>query len=808
MDTTDGLVRGMEVRDTGAPIAMPVGPECLGRILNVIGEPVDEAGPVNAKQHVADPPAAADVPRPVDEGRGLRDRHQGHRPPRPVPQGRQDRPLRRRRRRQDRPHPGAHQQRRQGARRRVVLRRRRRAHARGQRSLPRDERVASSRSGEPVISKTALVFGQMNEPPGARARVALSALTVAEYFRDEEGQDVLLFVDNIFRFTQAGSEVSALLGRIPSAVGYQPTLSTEMGALQERITSTNKGSITSVQAIYVPADDLTDPAPATTFAHLDATTVSQPRPRRARHLPGRRSARLDVDAARPARRRRATTTTSRARSSRRSRSTRTSRTSSRSSAWTSSARTTSSSSRAPARSSASSRSRSSSPRSSPARRASYVPLKETIAGFEEILDGKLDDDAQYPEQAFYLVGNIDEMKAKAAELVEEEVSDGNGHGRQDRARDRDAEGARARGDRSTRSPRRASHGEFGVLPGHLPLARRAAHGHRHVPQRHASRSSAPSARASPRPARTSSSSSPTSSPSATNDRSGRRPQGARRGAAELEKIDSRSERRAPKRRARRRETKVLIAARELARRAARALRRSAARRRCVRSRSTAPRRSTRRPAAPAKTNKRTPVRDDEEDERGCDEDALHRPRARRGRARGRARVAGHEPLEAHRRHARRRRRVLRDVRHGRRLDRDRLGQRAGARARVSRRRRRLRDARWDARASARSRATPQAVRFGVVLVAYAGAEDAPRGARTKHDALELAQKLASQAKTDFHAAVRRGDEGSSDDVGSMRRGVLEPAPEYVLFSLPQGGVSDPVDTPRGYLDRQANRLIQ
>ncbi|HXI36167.1 MAG TPA: F0F1 ATP synthase subunit beta, partial [Burkholderiales bacterium] len=128
-------------------------------------------------------------------------------------------------------------------------------------------------SGEPVLSKTALIFGQMNEPPGARARVALSALTCAEYFRDEEGQDVLLFVDNIFRFTQAGSEVSALLGRMPSAVGYQPTLANEMGALQERITSTRKGSITSVQAIYVPADDLTDPAPATTFAHLDATTV-------------------------------------------------------------------------------------------------------------------------------------------------------------------------------------------------------------------------------------------------------------------------------------------------------------------------------------------------------------------------------------------------------------------------------------------------------------------------------------------------------------------------------------------------------
>ncbi len=156
-----------------------------------------------------------------------------------------------------------------------------------------------------MLSKTALVYGQMNEPPGARARVALSALTVAEYFRDDEDQDVLLFVDNIFRFTQAGSEVSALLGRIPSAVGYQPTLATEMGELQERITSTKKGSITSVQAIYVPADDFTDPAPATAFAHLDATTVLIREIAEMRHLPGRRSARLDVAAcSRPADRRR------------------------------------------------------------------------------------------------------------------------------------------------------------------------------------------------------------------------------------------------------------------------------------------------------------------------------------------------------------------------------------------------------------------------------------------------------------------------------------------------------------------------
>jgi F-type H+/Na+-transporting ATPase subunit beta len=166
---------------------------------------------------------------------------------------------------------GTHQQRRQDPRRLFGLRRRRRADPRGQRPLSRDDRFRRHQlDGD---SKVALVYGQMNEPPGARARVALTGLTQAEYFRDEEGQDVLFFVDNIFRFTQAGSEVSALLGRIPSAVGYQPTLATDMGTLQERITTTNKGSITSVQAIYVPADDLTDPAPATSFSHLDATTV-------------------------------------------------------------------------------------------------------------------------------------------------------------------------------------------------------------------------------------------------------------------------------------------------------------------------------------------------------------------------------------------------------------------------------------------------------------------------------------------------------------------------------------------------------
>ena len=191
-----------------------------------------------------------------------------------------------------------------------------------------------------VIDKTVLVFGQMNEPPGARLRVALSGLTMAEYFRDEEGQDVLLFIDNIFRFTQAGSEVSALLGRMPSAVGYQPTLATEMGALQERITSTKKGSITSVQAIYVPADDLTDPAPATTFSHLDATTVLSRTDRRAGHLPRRGSARLDVAHPRSEHRRARSTTTWRATCRRSCSATRTCRTSSPSSAWTSCPRRT------------------------------------------------------------------------------------------------------------------------------------------------------------------------------------------------------------------------------------------------------------------------------------------------------------------------------------------------------------------------------------------------------------------------------------------------------------------------------------
>ena len=272
LDSTEGLVRGQEVLDTGKPIEIPVGPETLGRILNVIGEPIDERGPINAKKkypiHRAPPSfteqstqtemlvtgiKVVDLLAPYLKGGkiGL--------------------------------FGGA------GVGKTVII-------------MELINNIAKAHGGYSVFagvgertregndlyhemidsgvidlkgknSKAALVYGQMNEPPGARARVGLTGLSIAEYFRDEENQDVLLFIDNIFRFTQAGAEVSALLGRIPSAVGYQPTLATEMGEFQERITSTNKGSITSVQAIYVPADDLTDPAPATSFTHLDATTV-------------------------------------------------------------------------------------------------------------------------------------------------------------------------------------------------------------------------------------------------------------------------------------------------------------------------------------------------------------------------------------------------------------------------------------------------------------------------------------------------------------------------------------------------------
>jgi F-type H+-transporting ATPase subunit beta len=272
MDTTDGLVRGVAVTSTGSPIMMPVGEKVLGRILNVVGRPVDGGPPVDAditRPIHRDPPTFAeqsvevqsfetgikviDLLAPYTRGgkiglfggagvgktvtimeliNNVAKQHGGYSV-----------------------FAGVGERTREG------------------RDLYDEMAEAKLADGSSVLDKAALIYGQMNEPPGARSRVALSALTCAEYFRDEMRQDVLLFVDNIFRFTQAGSEVSALLGRIPSAVGYQPTLATDMGALQERITTTQSGSITSVQAVYVPADDLTDPAPATTFAHLDATTV-------------------------------------------------------------------------------------------------------------------------------------------------------------------------------------------------------------------------------------------------------------------------------------------------------------------------------------------------------------------------------------------------------------------------------------------------------------------------------------------------------------------------------------------------------
>jgi F-type H+-transporting ATPase subunit beta len=272
MDTTDGLVRGQKVVNTGDVIRVPVGPKTLGRIMNVIGEPVDERGPIGAEKSL---PIHRLAPEFVDLATSVEPLETGIKVVdliAPYPKGGKIGLF-----------GGA------GVGKTVVILELINNIAKqhggysvfggvGERTREGNDlwhEMADSKlsDGTTVLDKAALVYGQMNEPPGARARVGLSALTVAEYFRDEEGKDVLLFIDNIFRFTQAGSEVSALLGRIPSAVGYQPTLSTDMGELQERITSTHKGSITSVQAIYVPADDLTDPAPATAFTHLDATTV-------------------------------------------------------------------------------------------------------------------------------------------------------------------------------------------------------------------------------------------------------------------------------------------------------------------------------------------------------------------------------------------------------------------------------------------------------------------------------------------------------------------------------------------------------
>jgi F-type H+-transporting ATPase subunit beta len=278
MDGTDGLTRGQEVINTGAQISVPVGPKTLGRIMNVVGEAIDERGPIGAEQTS---PIHAEAPLFVDQSTEAAILVTGIKVIdllAPYAKGGKIGLF-----------GGA------GVGKTVLIQELINNIAKGhggvsvfagvgERTREGNDLyhefldagvIAKDADGNAISegSKVALVFGQMNEPPGARARVALSGLTMAEYFRDQEGQDVLFFVDNIFRFTQAGSEVSALLGRIPSAVGYQPTLSTDMGALQERITSTTKGSITSVQAIYVPADDLTDPAPATSFAHLDATTT-------------------------------------------------------------------------------------------------------------------------------------------------------------------------------------------------------------------------------------------------------------------------------------------------------------------------------------------------------------------------------------------------------------------------------------------------------------------------------------------------------------------------------------------------------
>ena len=273
MDATEGLVRGQDVEDTGAPISVPVGPETLGRIFDVTGNTIDEKGPCETKLKN---PIHRDAPKYVDQSTETEQLITGIKVIDllcPYAKGGKIGLF-----------GGA------GVGKTVsimeLINNIAKEHGGvsvfagvGERTREGNdlyhEMIESGvvKPGDHENSKAALVYGQMNEPPGARARVGLSALTMSEYFRDEEGQDVLLFIDNIFRFTQAGAEVSALLGRIPSAVGYQPTLSTDMGGMQERITSTNKGSITSVQAVYVPADDLTDPAPATTFAHLDATTV-------------------------------------------------------------------------------------------------------------------------------------------------------------------------------------------------------------------------------------------------------------------------------------------------------------------------------------------------------------------------------------------------------------------------------------------------------------------------------------------------------------------------------------------------------
>jgi F-type H+-transporting ATPase subunit beta len=411
MDATEGLVRGVEVRDTGNPIQMPVGKATLGRILNVVGKPVDGKGDVKSERRL---PIHRAAPGFVDQSAAVEIFETGIKVVDLLAPYRKGGKIGL--------FGGA------GVGKTVLIMELinnvAKAHGGvscfagvGERTREGNDlylEMSESKleTGESVLSKTTLVYGQMNEPPGARARVALSALTCAEYFRDEEGQDVLLFVDNIFRFTQAGSEVSALLGRMPSAVGYQPTLATEMGALQERITSTNKGSITSVQAIYVPADDLTDPAPATTFAHLDATTVLSRSIAELGIYPAvdpldSTSTMLDpqiigdehYQIARGVQKtlqkykdlqdiiailgmdelsEEDKLVVARARKIQRF----------LSQPFFVAAQFT-------------------------GLEGKYVPLKETIEGFKEILSGALDD---LPEQAFYLVGNIQEAKAKAQRL--------------------------------------------------------------------------------------------------------------------------------------------------------------------------------------------------------------------------------------------------------------------------------------------------------------------------------------------------------------------------------------------------------
>jgi F-type H+-transporting ATPase subunit beta len=412
MDSTDGLVRGMKVRNTGAPISVPVGAACLGRILNVVGDAVD-GGPT-PKAEIYDP-IHKQAPLFVDQSNKIEMFETGIKVIDLLAPYRKGGKIGL--------FGGA------GVGKTVLIleliNNVAKAHGGvscfagvGERTregndLYYEMKESKLETGNSVLSKTALVFGQMNEPPGARQRVALSALTIAEHFRDREGQDVMLFVDNIFRFTQAGSEVSALLGRIPSAVGYQPTLGTEMGGLQERITSTTKGSITSVQAIYVPADDLTDPAPATAFAHLDATTVLS----RAISEKGIYPAVDPLDSTSTmlepgiigqrhydvARRVQSTLqrykdlqdiiailgieelseedrqVVDRARKVERF----------LSQPFFVAQQFTGLDGR-------------------------YVPLEQTIAAFEEILAGKLDD---LPEQAFYLVGNLDDVRAKAKKLA-------------------------------------------------------------------------------------------------------------------------------------------------------------------------------------------------------------------------------------------------------------------------------------------------------------------------------------------------------------------------------------------------------